>query len=694
MRKSLYARLLGLFLLVGVSSTLVLGALNVALSERLLWTEITGWLDILADRQVRLIDVYLQQKISGARTLALSPHTVGAFSALDAAFRGEGVDSSLYTSTEQTYRDYFREYAQAEHFRDLLLIAPDGAVVFNVAREGGSIPRLFDEPYRNSRLAVSVRHVLSTSSDEISEIEEGPFRTASAFIVTPLFDAGRLAGVLALGFDFPDLWPVLDVGGARFTSAETVLGQLQADSMLFLNPLRKDQSKPLTFRVPFNSSARALPMTYALSRESGSGKSVDYAGAPVIAAWRYLPMTRWGLVVKIDRDEAFGSIHRLLGLSGVLAVVVIVLLAGLARRLAHSVTDPVTELSQAAERIAEGDLSQRVSVYAGDEIGVLAVAFNNMAGRMQASYANLERIVEDRTRRLAGILRVAAEAIISTDANGIILQFNQGAERIFGYAAHEVLGKPLDMLLPERFREAHRHFLRLFAQSHETTRSMANRPVIYGLRKDRDEFPAEASLSRLVVDGEIIMTVMLIDITARKQAEEEVIRQATHDPLTGLANRALFTDRLEQAVERARRANERFAVLFIDLDGFKDVNDSLGHHAGDLLLQQVARRLLDCVRESDSVARLGGDEFTIILYDTGPPGDVLTVCEKLRFALSEPFVVEGNTALISSSIGVTLFPDDATDVERLIDNADEAMYAAKRAGKNAYRFYKTGTQSP
>ncbi|HLF98120.1 MAG TPA: diguanylate cyclase [Methylococcaceae bacterium] len=689
MRKSLYVRLLGLFLLVGVSSALVLGTLNVALSERLLRAEITGWLDVLADRQARLIDVYLQQKISGARTLALSPHTLEAFAALEAAMRRKGVGSPDYVRAEGVYLDYFRKYARTEDFHDLMLIAPDGVVVFNVAREGDAIPQVFDAPYRDSRLAASVRRVLSTSSDEISEFEDRePSQTTSAFIVTPLFEDGRLAGVLALGFDFPKLWPVLELGGTRFTTAETVLGQLRGDSMLYLTPLRKDRSTPLTFRLPFKDGARALPMTHALSGESGGGASVDYVGTPVIAAWRYLSLPRWGLVVKIDRAEAFGSIYLLLWLSGALAAAVVVLLAGVARRLAHSVTDPVTHLSFAAQRIAEGDLGQRVSVRPGDEIGDLAQAFNHMAERLQASYANLERIVEDRTRRLAGILRVAAEAIISTDANGIVIQFNQGAERIFGYVAHEVLGKPLDMLLPERFREAHRHNLRLFAQSREATRSMADRPVIYGLRKDGDEFPAEASLSRLVVDGEIILTVMLIDITARKQAEEEVIRQATHDPLTGLANRALFTDRLEQAVERARRANKRFAVLFVDLDGFKDVNDSLGHHAGDLLLQQVARRLLDCVRESDSVARLGGDEFTIILYDTGPPGDVLTVCEKLRFALSEPFDLEGNTALISSSIGVTLFPDDATDVERLIDNADEAMYAAKRAGKNAYRFYR------
>lgn len=694
MKQSLYARLLKLFLLLGVSATLVLGTLNVILSERLLRTEIAGWLDMLADRQARLIDLYLRKKMQEAQTLALSPLTLEAFGALNTAGRTEDAASAPCATTEHESLEYFRKYARIGHFHDLLLIGGDGTVLFDLARQDKGAYRLFDEPYRDSALAVSVRRVLTTASVEISEFEDrGPTHSASAFIVSPLIAGGRLAGALALEFDFPTFWPVLDMSNARFHSAETVLGQRQGDSMLFLTPLRKDRSQPMTFRVPFKSSARALPMTHALSGENGGGASLDYVGTPVIAAWRYLPETRWGLVVKIDRSEAFGSIAVLLAASGAVAVGVVVLLAGVVRRLAHSITAPVSQLSVAAQRIAEGDLAQRVSVNSGDEIGDLAAAFNDMAGRLQTSHANLEHLVEDRTRRLAGILRAAAEAIISTDANGTITQFNQGAERIFGYAAHEVRGKPLDILLPERYREAHRHHVSRFAHSAVAARSMANRPVICGLRKDGSEFPAEASLSRLVVDGEVILTAMVIDITNRKQAEEEVLRQATHDPLTGLANRTLFADRLEQTVEHARRTGQNFAVLFVDLDGFKEVNDSLGHHTGDLLLKEVSRRLTECVRESDSVARMGGDEFTLIVHDTASAGDVRTVCEKLCSALSEPFAVDGQTTAISCSIGATLFPNDAGDAEQLINHADAAMYSAKRAGKNAYRFYESGMNS-
>ena len=170
----------------------------------------------------------------------------------------------------------------------------------------------------------------------------------------------------------------------------------------------------------------------------------------------------------------------------------------------------------------------------------------------------------------------------------------------------------------------------------------------------------------------------------RKQAEEKIHRQANYDALTQLPNRNLFLDRLERALTMASRSKGHMALMYIDLDRFKWVNDTMGHAAGDQLLQQVSERLTCCVRKSDTVARLGGDEFTVILPDVTYPKDPRNVASKVLGELARPFPLEPGEAQISGSIGITVFPNDAQDVDTLLRNADHAMYIAKKMGKNAF----------
>ncbi|HJV75789.1 MAG TPA: EAL domain-containing protein [Noviherbaspirillum sp.] len=182
------------------------------------------------------------------------------------------------------------------------------------------------------------------------------------------------------------------------------------------------------------------------------------------------------------------------------------------------------------------------------------------------------------------------------------------------------------------------------------------------------------------------------DITAKKESDERVWRQANFDTLTRLPNRRLFRDRLEQEVKKAHRAGLRAALLFIDLDRFKEVNDLLGHDAGDQLLKQAALRLSECVRESDTVARLGGDEFTVILSELEDIAHVELIAQKLLAKLTEPFRLGTEVAYVSGSIGITLYPTDAEEPEELIRNADQAMYAAKSAGRNQFSYFTRSMQ--
>jgi diguanylate cyclase (GGDEF)-like protein len=212
---------------------------------------------------------------------------------------------------------------------------------------------------------------------------------------------------------------------------------------------------------------------------------------------------------------------------------------------------------------------------------------------------------------------------------------------------------------------------------------------IWDRRSNGELFPQLLTVSAIKDDhGKVSNYVGIFkDVSSQKAAEEELERMAYYDPLTGLPNRALFKDRLQHEIDVAQRKGTRIAVLFIDLDRFKYVNDTLGHEAGDQLLVETSRRIRSSVRQSDTLARLGGDEFTLILADIGKPAAASIVAEKVIRALQDRFQIDGREVFIGASIGIGLYPDDGRSVSTLIKNADTAMYLAKQAGRGICRFF-------
>ncbi|MBI3597578.1 MAG: EAL domain-containing protein [Nitrospirae bacterium] len=292
----------------------------------------------------------------------------------------------------------------------------------------------------------------------------------------------------------------------------------------------------------------------------------------------------------------------------------------------------------------------------------------------------LEFHLRDSQTRLSGILSIAADAIISADENQRVILFNKGAEQIFGYPAEEVIGRPLDMLMPTRLAELHRGHVQKFGAGTVSSRLMGERDCeIIGRRKDGTEFPAVASISKWKRDGEMIYTAIVRDVTENRKAEETIRRLAYYDELTGLPNRTLFSDRIREALLRRLKDWAVLAVLLLDLDRFKEINDTLGHHRGDFLLQQVARRLQEVLRPTDMVARLGGDEFGMIL-PLRTVRDTAVVANKIQKALEEPFEIEALPVAVEISIGIALAPDHGENPESLIQRADVAMYTAKKKG--------------
>ncbi|HLB03201.1 MAG TPA: diguanylate cyclase, partial [Nitrospiria bacterium] len=279
--------------------------------------------------------------------------------------------------------------------------------------------------------------------------------------------------------------------------------------------------------------------------------------------------------------------------------------------------------------------------------------------------------------RFGGILDIANEAVISIDETQRIIIFNKGAEQIFGYSQDEVVGQSLDILLPEKVQTLHRAHIAGFASSATISRRMGERGGIYGRRKNGEEFPAEASISKLEEEGKNIFTVVLRDITERKRAEEALEKQAIRDSLTDLYNRRYFNYRMVEEIARADRNGHTLAILLCDLDRFKSVNDTRGHHAGDEVLKAVAQGIQEATRGADLVFRWGGDEIVVVLYDTTREG-VLIAGERIRKAIRT--ISEQAKLDLDLSIGVALYPEHGGSVDNLIRLADRALYIAKKGG--------------
>ena len=312
----------------------------------------------------------------------------------------------------------------------------------------------------------------------------------------------------------------------------------------------------------------------------------------------------------------------------------------------------------------------------------LAEANRRLAGEVDLHRRSEQRLAASESRYRA-IFDSAAEGIMLLDAALRIVQVNPAFCEITGYAAEEVLGRKPSMLGSGRHDRA--FFRELLATLAAAGRWQGE---VWNRRKDGDLYVQWMSAVRIgEADAPEGFVATMTDITSRKQTEEKLRFRANHDALTGLPNRRLFEDRLQSAIASALRHGERFALMLVDLDRFKGVNDRFGHLAGDALLVEVGRRLELCVRASDTVARLGGDEFAVILGEVGGREDAAEVAERICAAMALPFELGEGVAHIGASVGIALGPQDDADAGELQRRADAALYAVKHDGRGGFRFH-------
>ncbi len=372
------------------------------------------------------------------------------------------------------------------------------------------------------------------------------------------------------------------------------------------------------------------------------------------------------LRVSLSREKTVQRIEKMRTALWAVAVVLVSLLTiAVWAALKISVLRPINHLRDAIARVGSGERDVKLPLQWRDELGEVASVFNTMQEQLKASETRIRAVTEN-----------VFDAIITADERGDIETVNHAVEKIFGYRAGELVGKNVSLLMPEPYRSEHQRYIQRYLVTGRG-RVINSRIEVVGQRKDGSTFPMELALSEMMLGERRYFIAVARDITELKRQTAALQHQALHDALTDLPNRTLLSDRIRQSILLAQRNQQPLALLVLDLDRFKEINDTLGHQYGDRVLQQVARRMRDVLRESDTIARLGGDEFAVLL----PRANVEQAChiaKKLLAAVDAPFYVDEQVLHVGVSIGITLFPQHGDDEVMLLQRADVAMYVAKR----------------
>jgi len=400
------------------------------------------------------------------------------------------------------------------------------------------------------------------------------------------------------------------------------------------------------------------------------------SGKPVFGSTFTIKDLELGIVTEIERDKLLVPIRELVIRMGVGIAIILLLFFWLGIRLLRMVITPINAISADFKRVAKQDYQPSIISPAFEELQMLVAGFNHMVGEIELNQQKL--------RRAAMVFENTSEGILITNAEHQIVSVNRAFTEITGYSEEEALGKNPSLLQSGRHDEA---FYDAMWQVIQATGQWSGE--IWNRRKDGEIYPQLLNINTFKNHrNELIHHIGIFsDISNIRNVESQLEHLAHHDALTDLPNRLLCLARLEHELQVAQRSGEQVGVLFLDLDMFKNINDSMGHAKGDHLLKQVARRIRKSIRSEDTFARLGGDEFVMITGNVKSRQGVTLITENTLALFSHPFIVDNQDVFISASIGISIFPDDGEDSDTLLRNADAAMYRAKSLGRNNYQFY-------
>jgi diguanylate cyclase (GGDEF)-like protein/hemerythrin-like metal-binding protein len=477
------------------------------------------------------------------------------------------------------------------------------------------------------------------------------------------------------------LFPLIESWPTSSLSGETQLVRAEGDQVMFLNKLRHRPDAPLTLSFPLNSPGLAAAEA-VLGKQGLLEHAHDYSGAEVLSFAMPIAGTPWVLVSKVSEAEAYGLVNRIERI--VLLMVAIIFVIGGAwfwqwwRREQFAQRTAILEQQLKADEALLEKETRYHTLFDNAAVPILEEDFSEIKARfLELKAAGVENFRDyflahpEEVRKCAAMVKIIA--------------INKPGLEFFRVSSRKELVQHLPSFFIEESWVSFTNELIALADGamyfeHEV-------PMRSGAGECRDLLLklSIAEPSREKLDHVLIS---FIDITERKQSESRVNFLAYHDRLTGLPNRALFFDRLSQAMSQARRSHNHVALLYLDLDGFKPVNDMHGHEAGDAVLKMVAQRLLACVRAVDTVARLGGDEFAIVAGELDSPVEVERIAEHVLQAFAQTMALpDGEVCMVGCSIGISIYPDNGDEMDSLLAAADAAMYDSKRNGKNTYSYF-------
>jgi diguanylate cyclase (GGDEF)-like protein/PAS domain S-box-containing protein len=486
------------------------------------------------------------------------------------------------------------------------------------------------------------------------------------------------------------------------------------DGMIILGPDYLQETKIITSSLNMARSGKAG----AISEKWPDGRRylTGYAQTGVNATDSSL---KWSVLIRQPEEVALATFHdlqqQILMVGGGIGLLLAIVAVGLTRRLAK----PLDDLSAAIMRQNDDGMIDAIPILDGyHEVHLLSMTLADMVARerqhvihLRTLNENLEHLVQERTSEieqkakaledslvqqiviqqrlqdseaeLRATLQNANDAFIAMDQDGVIVDWNDQAEHLLGWTRHEALGqKAMEMMIPAALLDGYHRGMERFLNTGES--NVVNRRIeITAVRRDGVEIPVELALAAVSLQSGYRFIAFLHDITERQLQQASLKAMALKDALTDLPNRRALMQKLPESMARTKRIGKPLAVFFLDLDGFKGVNDGYGHEAGDELLRTLAQRIVGVVRTTDTVARLAGDEFVVVLEMLSGNADALEVAEKILQAIQQPFALTAATLTLSGSIGITMYwPEDMTNPDQLITLADGAMYAAKKMGKN------------
>ena len=582
----------------------------------------------------------LEASLQGDRRLFESGITAGVSNALTVSTRPFVIQNLQRLSTQpdnKTSRDALQGIA------DSFMPTGFAGVIFydsrdqEVARAG----YLAEDPALSVPLATQVESRLLWDQELILQV------------VRDVVDAsGTRIGVARTQATLTQLTRAISDASTLGKTAElAICAPLETDMQCF--PLTRTQI--VTARIARSMGGEPLPMSHALAGQTGTVFTRDYRREKVVAAYTPLGTLGPGMVLKIDQDELFGPVNQQLRIIVPLLVGLVLagmlLLYGLVTPLVRKLIISRQETASASEKLR--DLEERWR-FALDSTG---------AGVWDLDLASEQILLSSRCKAMLGF---ADDEIGSHLADWHARIHPDDLPTLLAALQPLFDGRSDTFINEHRKRCKDGHWKWIQVRGMVATRDASGAPL------------------RLIGT--------YLDISARKAAEETIKHQAHFDPLTQLPNRRLFLDRLEQEIVKSRRADMPLALLLIDLDEFKEVNDTLGHDVGDTLLQEAAHRIRSCVRDTDTVARLGGDEFTVLLSGLSDRTHIEDIAQKIIGRLADPFQLGNELVYVSASIGITLHPGDADNIDTLMKHADQAMYAAKRQGRNRFCYFTASLQ--